>query len=35
VDFNWYEEKAIDPAWRTLKSPLLEVIKELMEKHKW
>ena len=34
VDFNWHEEKAIDPRWRTLKSPLLEVIKELMENHK-
>jgi hypothetical protein len=31
VDFNWHEEKALDPKWRTLKPPLLGLIKGLME----
>ncbi len=30
VDFEWREEKAIRPRWRTLKSPLLEAVKDLM-----
>lgn len=30
VEFNWYQDKAIEPKWRTLKSPLLEVIRELL-----
>jgi hypothetical protein len=33
VDFNWHEQKAIEPKWRTLKSPLLEVVEELMKSH--
>ena len=31
VDFNWHEDKAIQPKWRTLKSPMLDVIKGLVE----
>jgi hypothetical protein len=31
VEFNWLQEKAIEPKWRTLKSPLLDVIKEMVE----
>jgi hypothetical protein len=31
VEFNWLQEKAIEPKWRTLKSPLLDVIKALVE----
>ena len=34
VDFNWHEDKAIEPKWRTLKPPLLGVIKELVENNK-
>jgi len=32
VDFNWHEDKAIQPKWRTLKPPMLDVVKELVEK---
>ena len=31
VDFNWSDGKAINPKWRTLKPPILEVIKQLVE----
>jgi len=31
VDFNWQDDRAISPRWRTLTSPLLDVIKELAE----
>ncbi len=31
VDFNWHEDKAIEPKWRTLKPPLLDVVRELVE----
>ena len=31
VDFNWKLDKAIEPKWRTLQPPLLDVIKELAE----
>ena len=31
VDFNWHDDKAIEPKWRTLKPPLLDVIKALVE----
>jgi len=34
VDFKWHQDKAIEPKWRTLKPPLLEVIKELAESAK-
>ena len=33
VDFNWHDDKAIEPKWRTLKPPLLDVIKALVESH--
>jgi hypothetical protein len=31
VDFKWHEDKAIQPKWRTLKPPMSEVVKELLE----
>jgi len=34
VDFKWHEDKAIQPKWRTLKAPLLDIIKSLMESTK-
>jgi len=33
VDFTWHEGRAIEPKWRTLKPPLLDVIKEIVESH--
>jgi hypothetical protein len=33
VDFIWHEGRAIEPKWRTLKTPLLEVIKGIVESH--
>jgi len=33
VDFTWQEGRAIDPRWRTLKLPLLDVIKKIVETH--
>jgi hypothetical protein len=33
VDFTWHEGRAIEPKWRTLKPPLLNVIKEIVEAH--
>jgi hypothetical protein len=32
VDFNWTEGGAIQPKWRTLQSPLVDVIKSVMQK---
>jgi hypothetical protein len=32
VDFNWTEGGAIQPKWRTLHTPLLEVIRRIVEK---
>ena len=32
VDFNWTEGGAIQPKWRTLQSPLADVIKAVVEK---
>ena len=32
VDFNWTEGGAIQPKWRTLQPPLLEVIKHIVSK---
>jgi hypothetical protein len=29
VEFNWHRDKAIEPKWRTLKPPLLDMIIEL------
>ena len=34
VDFNWYDDKAIQPKWRALKPPMLDVVKELIENAK-
>jgi hypothetical protein len=34
VDFNWHGDKAIQPSWRTLKPPMLDVVKELVENSK-
>jgi hypothetical protein len=31
VDFTWHEGRAIEPKWRALKPPLLDVIKEIVE----
>ena len=31
VDFNWHDDKAIQPKWRTLKPPMLDVVKELVK----
>ncbi|MCU0598017.1 MAG: hypothetical protein MUE70_02025 [Desulfobacterales bacterium] len=31
VDFMWYKEKAINPRWRQIKSPILDIIKSLVE----
>lgn len=31
VEFNWLDEGAIEPKWRTLKPPLLGVIKAMVE----
>ena len=33
VEFTWHEEKAIEPKWRTLKPPLLDAIKQIVESH--
>lgn len=32
VDFNWTEGGAIQPKWRTLQSPLVDVIKTVVER---
>ncbi len=31
IEFTWHGEKAIKPKWRTLKPPLVVLIKKLME----
>ena len=31
VDFMWYKDKAINPRWRQLKPPILDIIKSLMK----
>jgi len=31
IEFSWHEDKAIKPKWRTLKPPLVDLIKRLME----
>jgi hypothetical protein len=31
VEFNWHQDKAIEPKWRTLKPPLLDMVQELVE----
>jgi len=30
VDFNWHEGKAIQPKWRSLKTPMLEIVRKLV-----
>ena len=34
VDFNWHQNKAIEPKWRTLMPPMIDVVKELVESSK-
>ena len=34
VDFNWHEDQAIEPKWRTLKPPMLDVVRKLVEGNK-
>ena len=31
VEFNWQEDKGIEPKWRTLKPPLLDMVQKLVE----
>jgi hypothetical protein len=31
IEFTWHGDKAINPKWRTLKPPLVDLIKRLME----
>ena len=31
VEFNWHQDKAIDPKWRTLKPPMLDMILGLVK----
>ena len=31
VEFNWHQGKAIEPKWRTIKPPLLDMITKLVE----
>jgi hypothetical protein len=31
VDFSWQDDRAISPKWRTITSPLLDVIEDLVE----
>jgi hypothetical protein len=31
VEFSWHQDKAIEPKWRTLKPPLLDMVQELVE----
>jgi hypothetical protein len=31
VEFNWHQDNAIEPKWRTLKPPLLNMILKLVE----
>jgi hypothetical protein len=33
VNFTWHGDRAIEPKWRTLRPPLLDVIKALVESH--
>ena len=30
VDFTWHDDKAIDPSYRPLEGPLVEILKQLM-----
>ena len=31
VNFIWHDDKAIQPKWRALKAPMLDIIKQLVE----
>lgn len=31
VDFTWYENRALEPKWRPLKPPMLDIVKSLLE----
>ncbi|MEW5910380.1 MAG: hypothetical protein AB1659_11310 [Thermodesulfobacteriota bacterium] len=31
VEFSWHEDKAIKPVWRELPTPMIMILKELME----
>ena len=31
VDFNWHEDGAIQPKWRALKPPMLDIVRELVQ----
>ena len=31
VEFNWHDGKAIEPTWRTLRPPLLDLVRDLFE----
>jgi hypothetical protein len=31
VEFNWHSGKAIEPTWRTLRPPLLDLVRELFK----
>jgi hypothetical protein len=31
VDFTWYESRGLNPKWRLLKPPLLDIVKSLVE----
>lgn len=33
IDFTWYQDKALEPKYRKLTSPMLETVKELNERH--
>ena len=34
VDFSWREDQAIQPKWRALKPPMLDIVKNLVESNK-
>jgi len=31
VEFTWHEDKAVHPKWRTIQSPVLDKVKELLK----
>jgi len=31
IEFQWFGDKAMHPTWRTLQSPMLDVVRELIE----
>ena len=34
VDFSWREDQAIQPRWRALKPPMLDIVRKLVESNK-